>query len=218
MKKWMIISLLLMAIVAISSVSYAWFTYVQRKSLVKLTSHEIEVSLTLGNDILGSSLVIEGISYIDFDKEVMNKTSSQGFNEVGQNYIINFHVSESSPLVKVLFNLEHNHPELLILLIDEGIKESENEVYVTDYHAYLKQIGSAALTKEEFLLSIDAHNEQVVNQLKTVILKPGNIYQIQMVLWADYDLLGTEDNYLTKTYTLNITCLMVNGKGDFDEN
>ena len=210
MKKWMVISLLILAIVAISSVSYAWFTYVQRKSLVKLTSHEIEVSLTLGDDILGSSLRIDGISYIDFDDEVMNSTSSDGFNEVGQNYIISFHVSESSPLVKVLFDLEHQHPELLILLIDEGIKETENEVYVTDYHAYLKQIGNLAVTKEEFLLQIDAHNESVINELKSVILKPGTIYQIQMVLWADYDLLSIEDDYLTS--------LMVSGKGDFDEN
>jgi len=215
MKKWMIVSLFVMAIVMVSSVSYAWFTYVQRKSLVQLTSHDIQVSLMLGQDIIGSSLVIDGLSYVDFEEEVMNNEVSDGFNEVGLNYTIYLNVSSLSPLVKVWMSFTHEHPELIILLIDEGIVES-GHVSVSDYHSYLRSIGSQAVSKEAFLDSIEAHNQIVLDHLKQMVLKPGTQYQMQMIIWADYQRLAPGDDYKLKTYTLDLSYFMISGKGDFD--
>ena len=125
MKKWMIISILITLMITITSVTYAWFTYVQRKSLVQLSSHDIEAILSLNDESIGTSLLIEGLTYIDFEQEVMLSTTSDGFNEVGHNYTVKMSVSESSPIMKVMLDLTYNHPELIVLWIDEGILMDE---------------------------------------------------------------------------------------------
>jgi hypothetical protein len=216
MKKWMIIVLLVLAVVAASSVSYAWFTYVQRKSLVKLTSHEIEANLYLDDESLTTSLDLTGISYISFEDEVMQSIISDGFNETGLNYIFRINVSELSPLMKVFIQMTHEHPELVILWIDEGL-EDEHTSYVTDYLSYLKTIGEGSLNKAEFLTKINLHNEAVLEGLKQMELKPGSSYLLQLVLWVDYDALGDPTNYLSNIYQLSFDISMVSGKSDFND-
>ena len=216
MKKWMIISLLITAIITITSVSYAWFTYVQRKSLVQLSSHEIDAILSLNDYTLGSTLNINGLTYVDFEQEVMMNTISDGFNEVGYNYIVKMSVSDSSPIMKVMIELINNHQELIILWIDEGLLEDEMN-YMTDYLSYLKTIGSNATTKQDFLFAIEENNTSVLENLSQIQLRPGDTYVLQLVIWADYNALDPEDQNLTKSYDLTLGFYMISGKGDFSD-
>lgn len=216
MKKWMIISLLITAIITITSVSYAWFTYVQRKSLVQLSSHELDAILSLNDYTLGSTLNINGLTYVDFEQEVMMNTISDGFNEVGYNYIVKMSVSDSSPIMKVMIELINNHQELIILWIDEGLLEDEMN-YTTDYLSYLKTIGSNATTKQDFLFAIEENNTSVLENLSQIQLRPGDTYVLQLVIWADYNALDPEDQNLTQSYDLSLGFYMISGKGDFSD-
>lgn len=214
MKKWMLISILIMAVVALSSVSYAWFTYVQRKSMVKLTANEIEATLFLNDDILSTTIDLNGLSYISFEEEVMLSDTSDGFNESGLNYLVKINVSDESPLIKTMIELNSNDPELIILWIDEGLYD-ENFQEELDYLSYLKTIGVGSSTKEDFLQSLSLHNSEVLNTLKTMELKPGSTYVLQLIMWLDYDQLVTTENYLENTYQLELLFHMINGKSEF---
>ncbi|MFA5526573.1 MAG: hypothetical protein WC992_07105, partial [Acholeplasmataceae bacterium] len=139
MKKWMITSLLVLFMISVTSLSYAWFTYVQRKSVVKLTSSEIEAILHLDDTLVESSLSLVGLSYISFEKELMEQTTSYGTNEVGLNYVFDIHVQSNSPALKVSLVLSDIYPELMMLVIDEGFLSESSEL-TTDYHSYLQEI------------------------------------------------------------------------------
>lgn len=216
MRKWMIISLLIMMISAIASVTYAWFTYVQRKSLVQLTSNDIDALLTLNDEFITTSFEIKGLTYIDFEKEVMISTVSDGFNEVGKNYTLKISVSETSPIMKVLLELSSVHPELIILWIDEGIMTSDM-TYTTDYLSYIKSLAIDSTTKDEFMLTIGKNNQEVLENLSIKELRPGDTYVLQLIVWADYNALPPEDDYLTKSYDISLDFYMISGKGEFNE-
>lgn len=216
MKKWMIISILITLMITITSVTYAWFTYVQRKSLVQLSSHDIEAVLSLNDESIGTSLLIEGLTYIDFEQEVMLSSSSDGFNEVGHNYTVKISVSENSPIMKAMLDLTYNHPELIVLWIDEGILMDEM-VLTTDYLSYIKTITNQAVTKNEYLLAITENNTEILENLSHIQLRPGDTYVLQLVIWADYTALAPEDNYLTKSYDLSLDFYMISGKGEFGD-
>jgi hypothetical protein len=216
MKKWMLVTLLIMAVVAVSSVSYAWFTYVQRKSMVKLTANEIEATLFLNDDILTTTIDLKGLSYISFEEEVILSDTSDGFNEAGLNYLVKINVSDQSPLIKTMIEFHSKYPELIILWIDEGLYD-ENFQEELDYLSYLKTIGMGSSTKEAFLESLSLHNEGVLNSIKTIELKPGSTYVLQLVMWLDYDSLITTDNYLENTYQLELLFHMINGKSEFND-
>lgn len=214
MKKKMIVSLFILLLITVASSTFAWFTYVQRKSLVKLTSHEIEATLYLNDEILSTEMTLDGLSYISFEQEVMMSSSSDGFNEAGLNYLVKLNVSKNSPIIKAMLTLTHNHPELIILWIDEGLYD-EGFVPEDDYLSYLKILGDQAIDKAGFIIAINEHNQNVLNHLKTIELKPESTYIMQLVIWADYDMLIDQIDYLERIYQLELSFEMVSGKSDF---
>lgn len=216
MKKWMITSLLVLFMISVTSLSYAWFTYVQRKSVVKLTSSEIEAILHLDDTLVESSLSLVGLSYISFEKELMEQTTSYGTNEVGLNYVFDIHVQSNSPALKVSLVLSDIYPELMMLVIDEGFLSESSEL-TTDYHGYLQDIKGDALTKEAFLYQIDEHNELILDQLSHIVILPGETYRLQLIFWADYDALSDSSDYQNRSYDLELSMELISGKGDFND-
>lgn len=216
MKKWMITSLLVLSIIAFTSLTYAWFTYVQRKSLVLLSSHEIEAFLSLNDQQVTTELDLKGLSYVSFEQEFLLASSSEGFNEVGLNFLVKIDVTEDSPILKVMLHLSNAYPELILLWIDEGwMNEVDDLVY--DYHSYLKNLSGDITDKDIFLEMIRTHNQNVLQSLSTKRLKSGSSYMLQLVIWADFDQLNEEEQDLSKVYSLTLDFKMISGKGDFDD-
>lgn len=216
MKRWMIISLLVLGIIAVSSISYAWFTYVQRKSLVSFVSHEMTVDLKLSDQPFSTSMHVKGLTYVSMEKEVFSDEISDGFNEVGMKHVIRFHVPVSSPSLKVNMTITQPDQHVFYLLIDEGY-EQDPLLWEHDYHAILRSIYQHGDTHQLFKDRLSAYNQSIVSHLKTLELKPGETYVMQWIIWVDMDELPEQQIDPSIEYSLLITFHTMSGKGVFDD-
>lgn len=214
MKKWMLISLLMMTILAISSLSYAWFTYVQRKSLVSFTSNTMEVDLSLGDQNFESSMSLEGLSYVSLEEEVFQSSTADGFNEVGLKRTIQLHVPLSSPILKVSITIVQPDIPVFYLLIDEQMNP-DVKTWAHDYHSILTSFYQVGDTHEMFLAKLKKHNQDVLDRLKSVELKPGETRYLQFVVWVDMDQLDEAIIDPSVTYSLEFIFTIISGKGEF---
>lgn len=214
MKKWMIISLLVMTILAVTSLSYAWFTYVQRKSLVSFASNTMQVELSLGDQSFESSMSLNGLTYVSLEQEVFQSTTSDGFNEVGLKKTIQLSVPSTSPILKVKINITHLNTSVFYLLIDEGMNP-DDETWTSDYHQVLYSLYEVGDTHEIFLEKLGEYNQGVLDQLKTIELRPGETRYLQFIVWVDMDQHVEQIIDPSVTYTIDISFSIISGKGEF---
>jgi hypothetical protein len=215
MKKWMIISLFLLGMLAFSSISFAWFTYVQRKSLVSFVSHEMRVDLTLGDQAFQTTMVLKGLKYVSLENEVFHRDYSDGFNDVGLRRIITINVPLSSPSLKVNIHVEEQYP-LIYLFIDEGLNHDQS-TWVQDYHHTLHLLYEQGDTHEAFREKVNEHNQSILNHIKTVELKPGQTYYIQWMIWIDIDAFEPQIIDPMITYMIPIRFMTISGKGALED-
>ena len=73
MKKYMLITLSILLLTgSLFSVSFAWFTYVQRKSVASFDSNEILVDLEVNDTIVIDNYVLGDLAFIDYQNDFID--------------------------------------------------------------------------------------------------------------------------------------------------
>ncbi len=213
-RKAVVIMLILAIFTLVSSVSYAWFTYVEQKSLASFEAGVLSVYTTMNDEPFSTTYNITDIAYVDFENDVINDVS-QTFDLMASSNVIDIQLDPQSPLAvhEITISEPTNQEGLLILLINEGINLESGAPITSNYHDLIETITTGSSTAEEMRLAIDLYNQSVLDDIHQTVMSTSDTLSLQVVVWGDYNALSDPTNYLDLTFTLTITIDTINAKG-----
>jgi hypothetical protein len=208
MKKYILIVVVGLLLLSMTmTVVYAWFTYVQRKSVSTFTSNDIDVIVYLNENLAVETMDLSNLAFVDFEDDILNDTN-QALNDVAEVMQFEMILSTNSPISRSLITLkidDVDHPLIYMIVIDDMIE---------DYYSYLHTIINPLDTKANILSQIDAYNEAQINLLNTDIMLPGETQSFKVVIWGDYDKLSEPKDVELYQTTLALEFKIVNAYGD----
>lgn len=215
MKKIYISIILILVIVStIISVSYAWFTYVERKSLATFEAGVLEISLKANDEMIMYDLAFDDLAFIDFESEVVLDQYNT-LNHMASSIKVDLTTDIDAPLSRHKITIDESQliPGLIYVIVYDGIN-IDPELVTSDYHTYIAAIISGQSTKIDQINAIEMHNMQVLNDIYNTSLFAGDTLTFQVVMWGDYDGLSVPENYLDETFILSLKVESINDKGD----
>lgn len=215
MKKiYVSIILILVIISTIISVSYAWFTYVERKSLATFEAGVLEISLEANDDMFIYDLAYDDLAFIDFESEVV-LDQYQTLNHMASSIKVDLITDPDAPLSRHKITIDETNliPGLIYVIVYDGVNVDPLSV-TTDYHSYIASIISGYSTKTDQMNAIYMHNTEVLDDIYNQSLFASDILTFQVVMWGDYDTLTIPENYLDETFVLSLKVESINDKGD----
>lgn len=217
MKKYILSVLtILLLLASISSVTYAWFTYVNKKSLAEFEAGVLAVSLLKDDVTVTQDIEIDSLAYLDYENEFKINDDNMT-NIMASSHRFDIILDEESPQAKVNITFDETQLDdgLIYLVIYEGMDLDETATLTTDYAQLIQTIISGSSTKTDELASIDAYNEQALLTMQQLSLTKNSTITYQVVVWGDYDAVLNQSAYLDQNYTLTMHVEIVNAKGDF---
>lgn len=189
----------------LSTITFTWFSYVQRKSVAVFVSNELDAVVSLNDEIINETLTLPNLAFIDFDNDLIND-KNQAFNDIAQEMRVSLTLDENSPLSRFLFDIMIDQNEIIyIIILDDEI---------TDYHLFMTQFIEPTDTKVDILNKIDAYNIEQIITINNQIVFPDETINFKIVLWADYDQLETPDLYVGFQAEVYIDLRIVSAYGD----
>jgi hypothetical protein len=214
MKKYMLITLSILLLTgSLFSVSFAWFTYVQRKSVASFYSNEILVDLEVNDTIFIDDYVLGDLAFIDYQNDFIDDQYLL-LDSLASSIILNIGLSENSPLTRHQIEINNlSNQGLLFYIIFEGVNLPLEHVFESVYHSELITIMNGLTLKSEQLAALDLYNASVLSEVMNTLIFPGDIITIQLVIWGDYDGLVIKDDYLNQSYLLELSIESINWRG-----
>jgi hypothetical protein len=188
MKKIYVSMIVILLIVStIISISYAWFTYVERKSLASFEAGELSIDLK-ANDLM-----------FDFDITLQDIVSN-----------------EDSPLSRHLITIDESILDdgLLYVIIYEGVNLDDTYTLISDYHTYIANVIAGYSDKASQLQAISDHNALMIETMHDTVMKPLDQMTFQIVFWGDYNELQNPETYLEQIFEINLLIESINHQGD----
>lgn len=218
MRKHIIIALsIFLIIVSITSISYAWFTYVHRKSLAQFVSNEIDIIAEINESLVIDQITLDTMPYIDYQNDLILNESGM-LNEMASTIEIVIRVPNGSPLSKHKIQFEDlSASSLIYLIVYDGINKEEPYTFKKTYHEEISVIIAGLTTKQEQLNAINLHNQQVLDDIYQVLTKSDDTLFIQIAIWGDYDEVIDQANYLNQVYNFRLVIDSVSSKGEVSE-
>lgn len=214
MKKYILIaSTILLLTGSLFSVSFAWFTYVQRKSVASFYSNEILVDLEANDTLWIDDYVLEDLAFIDFQKDFIDDEYLL-LDTLASRVILTIKLSEDSPLTVHQIQINNlSNQGLLFFVVFEGINLSIEHVFQSEYYQEIKVMMIGLTTKTEQLSALETYNLSVLSEIENILIFPGDVISIQLVVWGDYDGLIIKDGYLNQPYVLELSIESINARG-----
>ncbi len=216
MKKLYVSMIVIMLIIStIASVSYAWFTYVERKSLATFESGLLSIDLKADNQMMDFDVNLEDIAFIDYQNEVvLDKYDT--FNYMATSIRFDIIANEDSPLSRHLVTIDESILDdgLLYVIIYEGVNLGTATPLTADYHTYISDIITGYPDKASQVQAIYNHNQLMIETMHDLVLHPQDQMTFQIVFWGDYDALANPETYLDQTFTINMIIESINHQGD----
>lgn len=217
MKKYILsILVILLLLASISSVTYAWFTYVNKKSLAEFEAGVLAVSLLKDDITVTQDIEIDNLAYLDYENEFKINDDDMT-NIMASSHRFDIILDEESPQAKVNISFDETQLDegMIYLVIYEGMDLDETATLTSDYAQLIQTIISGASTKADELAAIDQYNEQSLLAMQQLALIKDSTITYQVVAWGDYDAVIDQTSYLDQTYTLTMHVDIINAKGDF---
>jgi hypothetical protein len=214
-KLYVSIIVIILIVSTIASVSYAWFTYVERKSLATFESGVLSIDLKANDLMFDFDLILDDIAFIDYNNEVvLDKYDT--FNHMASSVKIDIMANEESPLSRHLITIDESILDdgLLYVIVYEGINLDETHEFESDYHTYISNIIAGYPDKASQLQAIQDHNALMIETMHDTEMHPLDIMTFQIVFWGDYDALQTPEDYLNQTFEVNLIIDSINHAGD----
>ncbi len=218
MKKLLLISLSISILVlSVIGISYAWFTYLETKSVASFTAGEIDLQLRMNQQIILNDFTLSELAFIDYDADLIHDELST-FDEMAATIRLDFVASEKSVLIKNRIQLIENidRDSIIYLVIFEGVNLGLEADLTNQYHALFQSIISGHETKEAQLHAIKTYNLDVLSHIETIILSHGESLTLQLVFYGDYEALIEGESYLDYQFPFTFVVDTVNSKGDFN--
>lgn len=178
MKKYSTIALgIIFIMLILSTITFAWFTYVQRKAVTTLFSHEIAATVSLNDQVFNRSTTISNLAFIDFEQDlILDKNLS--FNDIALEMDIKLTLDQNSPLSRFSFDVVVNQKEIIyVIILDDQIE---------DYHLFMSQFVIENETKNDVINRISVFNQNQLDLIGEKIIFPNETIAFKLVLWADY--------------------------------
>lgn len=199
MKKSWIMIMLILVLLTLASSTYAWFTYVQRKSLVSFISNDILYQFHINDEPVIENMLIDDLVYVDYEDDILNNQSLE-LETVSSFRTFEIILSASAPYVQVELDIQGlNQIGLIAILVESS------DLASFDLHAYLLTIIDPLESKEVQMASIHTHNQVILDLMNQMILSPGENLVFHIYLLGDYDEVSQIGDYLLHTYDIQIT-------------
>lgn len=210
----LVIILIISLFTLVTGVTYAWFTYVEQKSLAVFEAGVLAVDTTINNEVFLETYEITDIAYVDFDQDVVNDVAGS-FDAMASSHVINIELDPQSPLAvhDITITEPIGQEGLLILLINEGLNLASGAPITSNYHDLIETITTGYSTPEDMRLAIDTYNQSVLDNVFNTVMSNSDTLSLQVVVWGDYDELSDPSNYLDLTYTLTVSIETINARG-----
>ncbi len=212
MKKLSIVLLTILLISIVSSSTYAWLTYVQRKSLASVETHSITIIMQSDETIVSDALSFTDLAFIDYDLDLIQDQTGM-LSEMASVQHLRISTSSDSPLSKNHLAFSPTDPGLIYVLLFQGYN-TDTPLNTMDYHELVNSIITGYITKEEQLLAIEQYNQTVIQTIDQLIFKPEDYIRLDIIAWGDYDSLVDPIHYQTMTFDLAFTVESINSKGE----
>lgn len=206
------ILLIILAISMVVSSTFAWLTYVQRKSLAAFETHEILITLEANDTQVINLISQDNLAFIDYEKDFVTD-EFDALNVMASVLMIKMQTSSTSPLSKHQLTLTCNQIGLIYLLVYDGINDLVTPPIET-YDLLVNSIISSYSTKAEQLLAISNYNQNILDYIYSLTFSPNDFIRFQIVVWGDYDALEVQSTYLQSTFDFVLTIESVNSKGE----
>ncbi len=213
-KTGLIIMLIVAMFTLISGVTYAWFTYVEQKSLASFEAGVLAIQTQINDQAFSQTFEITDIAYVDFEQDVVQDIYGS-FDHMASSNLIEITLDPQSPLAVHYINISEPIAQegLLMLIINEGINLESGAPITTNYHDLIETITTGSTTHEEMRTAIDTYNQTVLDDVYQTVMNTGDVLSVQVVVWGDYDALSDPSNYLDLTYTITVDIETINARG-----
>lgn len=206
MKKHITLTLLILCfMLIISTVTYGWFTYVQRKSVAIFTSNDMKATVSLNDESIHETMSLSNLAFIDFQNDLINDKNN-AFNDIAQEMNIKITLDQDSPLSRFLFDIAVSQSEIIYLII------LDDQVY--DYHLFVSQFIEFEDSKVDILEKINIFNHEQIIIINNQIFFPDESLSFRVVCWADYDQLSEPELYKSYDAEVAIDFRIVSAYGD----
>jgi hypothetical protein len=216
MRKYLIsIITITLLIASIATVTYAWFTYVEKKSLATFEAGEISITAAANDQLLVDNILLEDLAFIDYQKDLIDDTTGH-FDLMASTLTITIQNSDRSVLTrnKIVLTEEGTIDGLLYFLVLDGVNIGGTENISTNYQSMILSVISSYATKEEQLLAIMDHNTLVLDDIYNTVIGASDVLTFQIIFWGDYDELTNPESYLDMIYSFSIFIDTINSKGE----
>ncbi|MDI6452471.1 hypothetical protein [Peloplasma aerotolerans] len=216
MRKYLIsIITITLLIASIATVTYAWFTYVEKKSLATFEAGEISITAAANDQLLVDNILLEDLAFIDYQKDLIDDTTGH-FDLMASTLTITIQNSDRSVLTrnKIVLTEEGTIDGLLYFLVLDGVNIGGTENISTNYQSMILSVISSYATKEEQLLAIMDHNTLVLDDIYNTVIGASDVLTFQIIFWGDYDELTDPESYLDMIYSFSIFIDTINSKGE----
>ncbi|AUD64710.1 hypothetical protein BK011_03090 [Tenericutes bacterium MZ-XQ] len=216
MKKIYVSMIVILLIVStIISISYAWFTYVERKSLASFEAGELSIDLKANDLMFDFDITLQDIVFIDYENDlILDKYDT--FNHLASSVKIDILSNEDSPLSRHLITIDESILDdgLLYVIIYEGVNLDDTYTLISDYHTYIANVIAGYSDKASQLQAISDHNALMIETMHDTVMKPLDQMTFQIVFWGDYNELQNPETYLEQIFEINLLIESINHQGD----
>ncbi len=205
---------ILILIVSITSITYAWFTYVERKSLAIFEAGEIQITTYMNDTMTINNFNLVDLAYLDFDKDV-ELNQSMTFDYMVSSLSISIRNNPRSPLTKNMIRIlaEGNPEGLIYFIVLDGVNIDSSSVDKA-YHQMILSIINGHQSKTEALEMIETYNQTILDAIYQTIIKENDVLSFRIIFWGDYDLASNQSGYLDQSYSLTLIIDTISAKGE----
>jgi len=214
MKKYMISLMLIITLISIlTSVTYAWFTYVERKSLATFEAGDITITTQINDTLVVNEFNLGTLAYFDYEKDLVSD-QYQVFNHMVTRVTVHIKNGSKSPLTKhQLEILDTDNPEgMLYFIIYEGLNV-EASLMTIDYYQVFSSLMSGSQSYEALKTEIDTYNQNVLEIMGQTTTTNDDTLVFQIICFGVYDIVSSQENYLNQVYSLSLIINTINAKG-----
>lgn len=214
MKRYTISMLIIVILISVlTTVTYAWFTYVERKSLATFEAGDISITTHINDTLVVNDFNLGTLAYFDFHKDLINDTH-QVFDLMASSVTVQIKNGSKSPLTRHQIEIlnENNPNGLVYFIIYEGLNPDLNTLE-SNYHQVIQPIVSTSTDIEDFLINVNIYNEQVLAFMGQTTTTNDDTLVFQIVSFGLYDIVDDQENYLNLSYSLSLVIHTINAKG-----
>lgn len=212
MKHFTVIIATILIIITVSASTYAWLTYVQRKSLASFETNEITVVLSSDETQIIDQISFNNLAFIDYQNDLIDNMT-ETFDLMASTWTVKLEISADSPMTINTLSFTQNEPGLIYILIYKGMN-GELITPPSSLHNLMSTIISGSAIKSEQLTLIEDYNEIIIAQMSAQIFQPTDYIEFEIAAWADYDAVIDQANYLDQTFDLILTVESMNSKAE----